>query len=384
MHFLIVIGLLILVCPRPTSGASTRLLLQMKSNNVLIVGLNPALQRRVSFESLQKGNVNRASSVGVGIGGKGQNVVVASTYMNLKPIANVDVSQFIGEGGEGDSLMSLLREIRTRESLTVRSKQGLRICTTLIDASCGNETTELVEPSGIISEGEAATMLQKVKDLYGGDSARGIAVMGSMPPGLEKHYYGSILDIAAAEGTKVLLDTNVRIPETLSSMVSRGVDAMVKVNARELTAMMDVTKGVGTGGEAESATSLEAVKIASEKLASTVGKAGSFYIGVHDGPHTSYLIATAEGRVTEVHSYTIPNLPRPIVNAIGAGDSVAAGTLLKWTDSLTSSTGECPAVDAFRWGLAVGSASCMTSENSVFSLEDAKALYDDIVVERRS
>lgn len=383
MHLLLAIGLLLLVCLRPISGASTRLLLQMKSNNVLIVGLNPALQRRVSFESLQKGNVNRASSVGVGIGGKGQNVVVASTYMNLKPIANVDVSQFIGEGGEGDSLMSLLREIRTRESLTVRSKQGLRICTTLIDASCGNETTELVEPSGIISEGEAATMLQKVKDLYGGDSARGIAVMGSMPPGLEKHYYGSILDIAAAEGTKVLLDTNVRIPETLSSMVSRGVDAMVKVNARELTAMMDVTNGV-TGGEAESATSLEAVKIASDKLASTVGKAGSFYIGVHDGPHTSYLIAAAEGAVVEVHTYIIPRLPRPLVNAIGAGDAVASGTILKWTESLTSSTGECPAVDAFRWGLAVGSASCMTSENSVFSLEDAKALYDDIVVERQS
>ena len=134
------------------------------SSSVLIVGLNPALQRRVSFSKLQKGSVNRASDVGVGIGGKGQDVLVASMFMNKKSSARVDISQFIGSGGEGDTLLGLLRDIRASESLTVRSKEGLRICTTLIDESVNNETTELVEPSGTISESEANAMLQKVKD----------------------------------------------------------------------------------------------------------------------------------------------------------------------------------------------------------------------------
>jgi sugar/nucleoside kinase (ribokinase family) len=147
--------------------------------------------------------------------------------------------------------------------------------------------------------------------------------------------------------------------------------------------MMAVTEGVGAGGEAESATSLEAVKEAAEKLATSVGDTGTFYIGVHDGPHRSYLLKVQEGSIAELHVYTMPKLPRPLVNAIGAGDAVASGTILKWTDSLASSTEECP-VDAFRWGLSVGSASCMTSENSMFSLEDAKALYNGIKVERQS
>ena len=37
-------------------------------------------------------------------------------------------------------------------NLTIRSKMPLRICTTLVDAKNYNETTELVEPSGVIEK----------------------------------------------------------------------------------------------------------------------------------------------------------------------------------------------------------------------------------------
>lgn len=46
----------------------------------MVVGLNGALQRTIVFappKGLKVGDVNRASSVGAGIGGKGQNVCVA-------------------------------------------------------------------------------------------------------------------------------------------------------------------------------------------------------------------------------------------------------------------------------------------------------------------
>lgn len=58
---------------------------------IVVVGLNGALQRTIVFKppkGLHVGHVNRASSVGQGIGGKGQNVCVA-----LRKLA---------EGGAGD------------------------------------------------------------------------------------------------------------------------------------------------------------------------------------------------------------------------------------------------------------------------------------------
>ena len=152
------------------------------SNRVLIVGLNPALQRQVIFANgLTKGSVNRASEVSVGIGGKGQNVLVASNFLDIGDETKVDVAQFVGSGAEGDTLIELLRAFYDRMNLTIRSKMPLRICTTLVDAKNYNETTELVEPSGAIEEVEAEEMLATVSSHFGDKPPIGVALMGSTP-----------------------------------------------------------------------------------------------------------------------------------------------------------------------------------------------------------
>lgn len=66
---------------------------------IVVVGLNGALQRTIVFKppkGLHVGHVNRASSVGQGIGGKGQNVCVA-----LRKLAECGDGA-IGEGGDVD------------------------------------------------------------------------------------------------------------------------------------------------------------------------------------------------------------------------------------------------------------------------------------------
>ena len=61
----------------------------------MVVGLNGALQRTIVFappKGLKVGDVNRASSVGAGIGGKGQNVCVAPvSYTHLTLPTNLRV-----------------------------------------------------------------------------------------------------------------------------------------------------------------------------------------------------------------------------------------------------------------------------------------------------
>lgn len=92
--------------------------------------------------------------------------------------------------------------------------------------------------------------------------------------------------------------------------------------------------------------------------------------------------------------YSRPKLPRPVVNPIGAGDAVSAGTLLALTERYTTefrggsvsyvgvaeAKQDAEAVDAFRWGLACGAASCLHIENSKVDLADVLSLYRAFVV----
>ena len=90
--------------------------------------------------------------------------------------------------------------------------------------------------------------------------------------------------------------------------------------------------------------------------------------------------------------FTVPPLPRPMRNPIGAGDAVSSGTLLGWCgakslslpikdgDPKTKSEDEWDQIsNAFSWGLACGAASCMGDANSVFILAEAESLYAGIV-----
>lgn len=70
----------------------------LSQRTIVVVGLNGALQRTIVFKppkGLHVGHVNRASSVGQGIGGKGQNVCVALRKLS-------DGGGCGGDGGEVD------------------------------------------------------------------------------------------------------------------------------------------------------------------------------------------------------------------------------------------------------------------------------------------
>ena len=88
---------------------------------------------------------------------------------------------------------------------------------------------------------------------------------------------------------------------------------------------------------------------------------------------------------------SVPELPRPMRNPIGAGDAVSSGTLLGWCGAKVlplspKNNGKGADLgisikdkweqirDAFSWGLACGAASCMGDANSVFLLDEAEAL----------
>ena len=203
--------------------------LHMKKDT-LVIALNPALQRAVSLDKLVVGSVNRGTSVQIGIGGKGQDVVVAAASMRADPPPTI--LQLLGRGAEGDVLLAAIKKLQPHtfmNALSIRTEAPCRVCITL---TVKGEATEIVEPSGKISPEEIDHLLLATERQYATEKAGGVAVMGSMPPGCP--LYGDILRRVCDQQTKVLLDTATSVLESLHVCRELQCSAMLKVNAREL------------------------------------------------------------------------------------------------------------------------------------------------------
>jgi fructose-1-phosphate kinase PfkB-like protein len=179
----------------------------------LIVGLNPALQRTIDVPNLKAGSVNRAKGAQVGVGGKGQNVLVASSCMDLSTPSHI--LQFLGTGFEGDALIACLNKRFNATSdlskFSIRTAAPCRTCITLVDSGSGL-STEIIEPSGTITT-EEVSMLNTALSTSFDTKARGVAIMGSMPPGCPSDLYASIIAQSCGPESTVLIDlgTNRRI-----------------------------------------------------------------------------------------------------------------------------------------------------------------------------
>lgn len=232
------------------------------SGTTLIVGLNGALQKRFILppnSSLVPGDVHRADRVDAGVGGKGQDVAIALSCLGYT--SNLQLAQFVGSGAEGDQVYELLQEMIGKEamSLTVRPASHMRTCTTIV---ASDMSTELVEPSGIITkeeQDELMTMLSSLSDDSGSKGAGALCIMGSMPPGCPPEMYADIYKSIHGEDTLCLIDSVVGLEPLLKTIASSKTSGptILKVNASELCRLAKVKK---TSSEVGGITDDELVK----------------------------------------------------------------------------------------------------------------------------
>ena len=119
-------------------------------------------------------------------------------------------------------------------SLTVRSESKLRTCTSVV---ASDTTTELIEPSGVITEPEMTQLLEKLDQL---DAASAVCVMGSMPPGCDASTYAEIYTRSANADTVCVIDSVAGL-EPLLQKAKQG-KTIFKVNASELCTLAGVKK----------------------------------------------------------------------------------------------------------------------------------------------
>ena len=171
----------------------------------------------------------------IGIGGKGQDVIVAAASMGaqLSPL----LLQFLGNGAEGDTLAKLLHNLPGKDlmmdkissnvrsdMLSIRVSAPCRTCVTLVDPIKG-EATEIVEPSGKILQEEVTTLFQILEEQFAETKSSGVAVMGSMPPGCSLDLYSSILSKICNSKTKVSIILSASFHQRIWCVASR-CDAM--------------------------------------------------------------------------------------------------------------------------------------------------------------
>jgi fructose-1-phosphate kinase PfkB-like protein len=360
--------------------------MQIKSSAVIIVGLNGALQKRFVLPSddvLIPGNVHRASTVQTGVGGKGQDVAI--TLNCLSSESDFQLAHFIGTGSSGDEVFNLLVGQLGEESmeLTVRTKSEMRTCTSIV---ASDETTELVEPSGRILEAEISELMgnldKKVKN-----AAPALCIMGSMPPGCADETYAEIYARAAGPKTLCLVDSVAGVEPLINKMTSMETAGpnVFKVNASELCKLAGYKKSTNEASGVNASELKEAIALFLEKYSARKALRG---LAITDGRHPGYFVSLGETDFS-LYQLAIPSLDSGgTIYPIGAGDSVAGGTLAAWlclTDQESGSflSAEClkelentfkngeslipdrdtrALVTAFSFGLACGSASkfCVT------------------------
>ena len=304
---------------------------------IFVLGANPAWQKTLHFSELRPGEVNRAARMSSYPAGKGVNFCRAATGFG---VAETLLFQFAG-GMEGERLRAGLEREGIRHETVVTAAET-RCCVTCLDRETG-KMTELIEPSGRVSEEEADELLRRLAAKI--PAASLFAIAGSLPDGADLSLYEKAASIAVAAGIPVLADAVKGIAPVLD-LPGRII---LKVNRGEFLAI------TGCNG-------LEEAHRCAAKRWPFAGFA------VTAGPDRATFADRGRGCI-----YTLPRLDR-IVSPLGAGDTasaVLASGLLAGTD---------PA-EAFRSALAAASANCLTERAGEFKREDWSSLLPQVRME---
>jgi 1-phosphofructokinase family hexose kinase len=302
---------------------------------MISICLNPAWQKTLLFEDVALGMVNRAQALHECGGGKGVNLARALRLAGERP----QLALFAG-GTTGDKLLAELDQTGIA-AVVVQTEAQTRTCTTIVNQLSG-QVTELIEPSGEITGKELRAMRQRLHAAV--RKASGIAVCGTLPPGVPEELYGDIVRDGRAAGVPVLVDGYRGVRPALEAGPT-----VLKINADELRHLCG---RANLEDAAFDCLTLYAVEM----------------LAITDGPRPAFLF-------TRHDSWQFDQPTLKIRNAIGAGDCASAILLRE----LVAQT---PPAEAFRRALAAANASCLTDTPSQFQPEDAQVLGEQIRAEK--
>lgn len=304
---------------------------------ILVICLNPALQRMLWFETIHAGEVNRAARVLIGLGGKGLNVARVLTQLGA------DCRVLLPLGGDTGRVC---QKILAEEKIAFDSFEtscATRICTTLTHDLT---QTELVEEGGPVSGPEYAQIRAWYeKNLADADL---VIISGSAPTGIPDDFYFQMIDLAGRRGLRCIIDAQKQA--LLQGLAARPW--LAKPNMKELVAAMSLA-----GSEGLSIRDRLSWLLAqgAEQALVTDGRKGAFY---YHGD--------------QVRRFYGPELV--VVNAIGSGDALCAGLAQDYLKNKNM-------FQAIKFGTACAMSNVLTPVSGSIEIEMVQELIEKIKVE---
>ncbi len=190
----------------------------------LVVTPNPAIDRRIHVAHLDVSEVNRATQVENGAGGKGLNVVRAARTLGYHAVATAPL------GGHTGNLFADLAAAEGLDTDWYRLESGDTRISTLITHD-SSDTTVINEPGPVLSKIAWLEFLAHIRRLA--NQSEAIAFAGSLPLGVDAEEFCVLARSLVLPERKVYLDTS---GEVLQLALAQPDGLGLKVNRAELAA----------------------------------------------------------------------------------------------------------------------------------------------------
>lgn len=310
------------------------------SKSILTLTVNPAVDRIVTVDRLVFEDRAYIESTTEAAGGRGINAARLLTSFGANVIAVTTSGKEVGrtfeEKLQHDTFAKEIVKIRNniRINLTISDRQGLSV--------------KLNERGPALSQAEQNRLVKAVEKHL--PQVSWLMLCGSLPPGMDEHFYTNLIRLAAKHKVGTFLDTD-------GDPLLHGLEArptIVKPNQSEAERLLNTA--LITRSQLIDAVQ-HVKKLGAESVVLSLGSRG-------------VIAATSTEGVLEV-------VPPPVTALcpIGAGDAMSAAIV--WALNNGEAFG-----DALRWGVAAGTASSKLPGITLANLEQTKEVYPHTQVTR--
>jgi 6-phosphofructokinase 2 len=300
---------------------------------IVTVTINPAIDVSTSVERLEPSAKLRCGPARRDAGGGGVNVARVAHRLGGEVLAI-----FPAGGLTGQMLVRLL-EAESVPTIAVPISGDTREDFTAVERSTGQEYRFVLEGPQLSWNEWQACLDAAVQP---GDGPAIIVASGSLPPGVPADFHVRLATNARAAGDRVVLDAS---GAALAAGLKAGV-YLIKPNLRELRDL--------TGGRLDD----DAARLAAAR--GIIRQGGADVVALTLGEEGALLVTAGQ-------AWRAPPLPIRPISSVGAGDSFLGGMVhaLAAGQSLE---------DAFRLGMAAGSAALLSPGTALCEARDVRRL----------
>ncbi|MCI8889809.1 MAG: 1-phosphofructokinase [Eubacterium sp.] len=266
---------------------------------IVTVTMNPAIDKTVDIDALERGGLNRIKKVEYDAGGKGINV-----SKTIRELGGTSVAAGFLGGNAGRTIESVLNEKGIQHDF-IWVEGETRTNTKVFETT--GEVTELNEPGPEISPAQMEQLIKKLEEYAGAETL--FILAGSIPHGVDKGIYAEIIRRVHAHGAKVLLDAD---GELFRNALDAGPD-LIKPNRVELEEFAGYDYRASVEELLQVAKGLKNKGIGT--VAVSMGKSGAMF-------------------VREGYEVRCPALSVKAHSTVGAGDAMVAALAYAWDQNL--------------------------------------------------